>query len=180
MNLIDLIKSDLSVRRRGGAGLAKFLICYFHPMDQIFRYLVWLRICHAVAGNKWLKYSIGWICLLVRCHYEIKYGIVTPSSINIGRGLNVVHGGGVFLNCESIGDNFTVFQGVTLGKKAGSTNEGFPIVGDNVMVCAGAVIVGRVKLGDGCIVGANSFVSHDVPPKTLVAGVPAKVIRQLD
>ena len=180
MKLVDYINSDLKAR---GAkpGLVSFCRNYFSLLGGgVFRYTCWLRVCHFVLKNKFLHYSVGWMCLLIRSHYEVKYGIVTPSSIEIGRGLNIVHGGGVFLNCESIGDNFTVFQGVTLGKKAGNTNEGFPIVGDNVMVCTGAVVVGHVKLGNGCVVGANSFVSHDVPPKTLVAGVPAKIIKELD
>lgn len=179
MMLIELIKSDLEIRKHG-TGIASFFLCYFHPMERTFRYVFWLRICHAVGKRKLLRYAIGWLCLLIRCHYEVKYGIVTPSSIDIGKGINIVHGGGVYLNARSIGDNFTVFQGVTLGKKGSLSNDGFPTIGNNVTVCTGAVVVGNVKLGDGCVVGANAFVSHDVPSNTLVGGVPAKVIKLLN
>ena len=104
MKLIDYINSDLKARG-AKSGIVSFCRNYFSLIGGgVFRYPCWLRVCHFVFKDKFLRYSVGWLCLLIRSHYEVKYGIVTPSSIKIGRGLNIVHGGGVFLNCESIGD----------------------------------------------------------------------------
>lgn len=83
---------------------------------------------------------------------------------------------GVFLNVISIGDNFTVLQNVTFGKRF--AGDGIPIVGNNVTVCTNSVICGEITLHDGCTVGANSYVNKDVPERCLVAGSPAKIIKK--
>lgn len=85
-------------------------------------------------------------------------------------------GGGIFLNVRSIGDNFTVFQNVTCGKRY--ANDMVPIIGNDVTICTGAVICGGVVLEDGCTVGANSYVDKNVLKQTVVAGLPAKVIKK--
>ena len=93
----------------------------------------------------------------------------------VGNGFKVLHPNGVYLNCRAIGENFTCYHNVTIGSKRGV---GIPSVGNNVTVYAGAVIIGNVTLHDGCVVAANAFVNHDVEANTVVAGVPAKVIKR--
>lgn len=171
----DCIAHDLEVRGRK-KGIGSFLRCYFHPQGGVFRYTVWLRICQALKKKRLLNICFGLIAFLIRTHYEIKYGVVTPSSIHIGPGLNIVHGSGVYLNCRSIGRNLTVFQGVTLGRKS-ALDKSLPTVGNDVMICAGAVVLGGVHLGDGCVVAANAVVTQDVAPNTVVGGVPAKFLK---
>ena len=85
--------------------------------------------------------------------------------------IGVVIGDGV-----KIGKNCTVFQNVTIGKK----NDLYPTIGNNVTIYPGTVIVGNVKIGDNSIIGANSVVLHDVPPNTVVAGNPAKIIKKVN
>ena len=89
----------------------------------------------------------------------------------IGGGFYISHGYGTTINVQSIGKNFHIYQGVTLGLK----NGGVPTVGDNVTVYAGAKILGDVSIGDNAEIGANAVVISDVPADSVAVGVPARV-----
>lgn len=137
-----------------------------------FRLIFWLRICQVYRGGVQL-YS-----RLRLNHYKRKLGIDVNVSTPTGAGLSIVHGGAVYLNAEKIGCNCTFYQSVILGTRA-KNESGRPIVEDNVTVYTGAVIVGSITLHEGCVVGANSVVTHDVPAYTLVAGAPAKIVKMI-
>jgi serine O-acetyltransferase len=92
---------------------------------------------------------------------------------SIGPGLFIHHGIGTIVTAESIGRNFWVNQHVSLGY----TKHGRPIVGDDVTVAAGAVVVGPITIGHGVFVGANAVVATDVPAGSMV-GAPAPTVRQ--
>lgn len=171
--LVILIKSDLE--RICKPSLYNFFKTYFFPQGTTFRYQVWLRIMHYSKKCTLLKYTFSPIIYVIFRHYEYKYGIHCNSNIVIGRGLQIVHGDGVYLNCKSIGDNFTVFQNVTLGKSGGG---GIPLIKNNVTVYTGAVVTGDIELQDGCTIGALSFVTTDVAASDLVVGAPAKSVRK--
>ena len=83
-----------------------------------------------------------------------------------------MHGEGVHLNCERIGKNLTIYQGVTLGIQKGER----PIVEDDVTIYPNAVVVGGLRLEKGCTVGALSYVSHDVLAGATVVGAPAHAV----
>ena len=110
-------------------------------------------------------------------HYEYKYGIHLNSNIEVGKGLFIVHGDGVYLNCSKIGENVTIYQNVTCGSQL--VKGGIPELKDGVTICTGAVVVGDIVVGENSIIAANSYVSKDVAPKTLVGGMPAKVLKNL-
>lgn len=110
---------------------------------------------------------------LIFRHFEYKYGIHINTNIDVGEGLHIVHGNGVYLNAQSIGDNVKVYQGVTVGEGA---NGGIPIIGDNVTLYTNSVIVGAIELNNFSVVGANAFVNKTVNTYEIVAGIPAKVI----
>lgn len=74
------------------------------------------------------------------------------------------------------GDNLTLYQDVTIGASCPDTTMPVPTIGNNVVLCAGAKIIGGVTIGDNVIVASNAVVTHDVPSGCIVAGVPAKVI----
>lgn len=174
--LINYVKADLS-RIKENPSFWDFLATYFSPHAECFRYVVNLRVVHFSKKRFFTKVFIGIpaYCLLLK--RERKYGIHANTNIEIGPGLHIVHWGGVFLNVESIGSNFTVFQNVTFGKR--SKNDGVPTIGNNVTCCTGAVICGPIKIGDNSIVGANSYLDKDVDSNSLVAGVPAREIKKL-
>ena len=101
-------------------------------------------------------------------------GYTVPRHV-AGPGLSLAHKGTVVINeGASIGRNARLHHGVTIGQ----IGEGFPRLGDNVWVAAGAQILGGVTVGDGAAVGANAVVISDVPAGVTVGGVPAKVISE--
>lgn len=99
----------------------------------------------------------------------------------VGPGLMIQHPNGIVVGGRVVvGDNCTLLHQVTLGEKYadGSRPEQSPIVGNHVTIGAGAKILGATRVGDHAAVGANSVVTTDVLPGTVVAGVPARVIRE--
>jgi serine O-acetyltransferase len=103
------------------------------------------------------------------------FGSEIAISAKVGRGLYVPHPWGIVVGLCEIGDDVTILQNVTIGKKSLS-EAGVPNIGDGVYLAAGAVIVGHVKIGDHSSVGANSVVLQDVPPNSVAVGVPARMI----
>lgn len=103
----------------------------------------------------------------------VLFGIEISSSIPIGPGLYIAHPVGTVLMARRIGANASFIAAVTVGMR--DTHD-FPILGDGVMVGAGARILGGIKLGDGCTIGANAVVISDVPAGATAVGVPARVL----
>jgi serine O-acetyltransferase len=104
------------------------------------------------------------------------YGIEIHPGSDIGRGLMIVHQGGIVLGAERIGDDCVVRQNVTIGQ---AVVEGpRPIVGDRVDIGAGAVIVGGITIGDGTKIGPNAVVTRSVSPDSLVVTPPARILRR--
>lgn len=94
----------------------------------------------------------------------------------IGDGLLLPHPTGIVIGDDvRIGEGVTIYQNVTLGR-ANAEQSSYPVIGDGVVIYAGAVIVGPVTVGDGAVVAANSVVNRDVAPDSVVGGVPAKVL----
>lgn len=137
----------------------------------MFRYIFWLRLCHHLKQNKWAKYLLAPLPVFMLNHLSYKYGIFVDSNIEIGPGLKIIHGGCLYLNAKKIGNNFTVYQGVTLGATPG---KGVPTVGNNVTVFAGAKVLGEIQLNDECMIAANAVVTKDVPEGAIMMGIPAK------
>lgn len=168
----ELIESDL-YRLRQKRGFKEFIYCYFRR--PLFRYQVWLRITHSWKCNKFLKVFSVFPWLIYR-RYEFKFGVHISSNIEIGEGLYVVHGDGVYLNAEKIGKNLTVYQNVTLGIKNGNV----PTVCDDVTIYPNVVVYGGVTIENNATIGANSVVNKDVPQGKTVVGAPAREIKSTD
>ena len=104
-------------------------------------------------------------------------GIEIHPGAKIGRKLFIDHGMGiVFGETTEIGDNCTIYHGVTLGGTGKDTGKRHPTLGNNVLIGAGAKILGRVTIGACAKIAACSVVLENVPPHTTVAGVPAVIV----
>ena len=108
-----------------------------------------------------------------------KTGIEIHPGAKIGRGVLIDHGMGVVIGeTAEVGDNCTIYQGVTLGGTGKDTGKRHPTIGKNCMIGAGAKILGPIKVGDNCKVAANAVVLSDLPPDSTAVGVPARVVRR--
>jgi serine O-acetyltransferase len=97
----------------------------------------------------------------------------------IGKGLFIDHGSGVIIGETAIiGDNVTLYQGVTLGGTGKETGKRHPTLEDNVMVSAGAKILGSFTIGENSKIGAGSVVLKPVPPNCTVVGVPGRIVKR--
>jgi serine O-acetyltransferase len=105
-------------------------------------------------------------------------GIEIHPAARIGRGLFIDHGVGVVIGeTAEVGDDVTIYQGVTLGGTGFARGKRHPTVGDEVMIGAGSALLGPIEVGDRCKIGANSVVIHDVPPNSTVVGNPGHPVR---
>ena len=105
-------------------------------------------------------------------------GIEIHPGATIGRGLVIDHGSGVVIGeTAEIGDNCTIYQGVTLGGTGKDEGKRHPTLGNNVMVGAGAKILGPVRIGDNVKVAAGAVVLTELPEHSTAVGIPAKVVR---
>ena len=108
-------------------------------------------------------------------------GIEIHPGACIGRGLFIDHGMGVVVGeTAAIGDNVTLFQGVTLGGTGKERGKRHPTLGNNVVIGAGAKILGNITIGDNSMIGANAVVVRHVPDHSTVVGVPGRVTRTKD
>ncbi|NRG45761.1 serine O-acetyltransferase [Bacillus sp. CRN 9] len=129
------------------------------------------RIAHALYKNKFF--------FLARATSQISRfftGIEIHPGAKIGRRFFIDHGMGVVIGetCE-IGDNVTVYQGVTLGGTGKEKGKRHPTINDNALIATGAKVLGSIAIGENSKVGAGSVVLHDVPPNSTVVGIPGKV-----
>jgi len=106
-------------------------------------------------------------------------GIEIHPAAKIGRGFFIDHGMGVIIGETTIiGDNVTLFQGVTLGGTGKERGKRHPTLGNNVVVGAGAKILGNITIGDNVQIGANAVVIRPVPANSTVVGVPGRIARR--
>ena len=133
----------------------------------------WYRISHFLYIHQF-KFLAEFITYLVRSNLNIE---IHPAA-KIGKRLFIDHGTGVVIGATAvIGDDVTIFHGVTLGGigRGDSSGKRHPTVENNVMIGAGAKILGNITLGEGCLIGANAVVLSDVPKKSTAVGVPGVI-----
>lgn len=107
-----------------------------------------------------------------------KTGIEIHPAAKIGKGVFIDHGTGVVIGeTAEVGDNCTIYQGVTLGGTGKDKGKRHPTIGKNVMVGSGAKVLGPIKVGDNAKIAANAVVLSDVPPNSTAVGVPARIAR---
>jgi serine O-acetyltransferase len=123
----------------------------------------------AVRALLWIPYEI------TRKALELLVDIHIAPDTRIGPGLFIAHYGGIWINpLATLGSNCNLAHGVTIG--APTAAPGAPVLGDRVWIGVGAVITGRVRIGSGAVVGANSLVVSNLPENAVAVGVPARVL----
>ncbi len=106
-------------------------------------------------------------------------GIEIHPGAQIGNGFFIDHGMGVVIGETAVvGDNVTIYQGVTLGGTGKEKGKRHPTIGNNVVIGSGAKILGSFTIGDNVQIGANAVVIREVPPNSVVGGVPVRIVRQ--
>mgnify|MGYP003287444906 CR=1 FL=1 len=109
---------------------------------------------------------------------KVMTGVEIHPAARIGRGFFIDHGAGVVIGeTAEVGDDVTMYQGVTLGGTGFARGKRHPTVGNKVMIGAGSKLLGPIEIGDRSKVGANSVVIHDVPPNSTVVGNPGHPVR---
>lgn len=132
--------------------------------------------CHRLA-NFLYRHRHFFLARYISQRVRHKTGIEIHPGAKIGKGLLIDHGMGVVIGeTAEIGDNCTLYQGVTLGGTGKDTGKRHPTLGDNVLVGAGAKILGPFKVGDNAKIAAGAVVLEEIPPNSTAVGVPARVI----
>lgn len=106
-------------------------------------------------------------------------GIEIHPAVQIGKRFFIDHGTGVVIGETAvIGDDVTIYQGVTLGGTGKDTGKRHPTIGNNVMIGAGAKVLGPLEIGDNSRIAAGAVVLHDIPQNSTAVGVPARVVKK--
>jgi len=136
--------------------------------------LIYHRIAHFFH-----KHHMFFIARLISQMNRFFTGVEIHPGAQIGRGLFIDHGSGVVIGETTvIGDNCTIYQGATLGGTGKDVGKRHPTLGNNVMVGAGAKILGPFKVGDNAKIASNAVVLEEIPPDSTAVGVPARVVRR--
>jgi glycosyltransferase involved in cell wall biosynthesis/serine acetyltransferase len=175
--MFENIRADLK-RLGSGNGISPRVLAA-GLLSQGFQALIVYRFFHWLHRFGLSGHPFRFIC---ERFIEITTGISIPACCRIGKGLRIHHFGGVIFHPSvTIGANCTLYQGVTIGDRGGRGNAA--TIGDNVMIGAGAKVIGEVTIGDNCVIGANSVVNRSMPPDSVAIGSPclikSRVVRDL-
>ena len=171
MGFIKNIRNEIRVIRERDPAIHSSLEVLLYPS---FKVMLHYRIAHRLYQNGHF-FLARWISQrAVR-----KTGIEIHPGAVIGDNFFIDHGNGVIIGETAVvGNNVTLYQGVTLGGTGKEHGKRHPTIGDNVMISAGAKIIGSFKIGENSKIGAGSVVIEEVPPNCTVVGVPGRIVRR--
>ncbi len=169
--IADFFKEEIEVIKERDPAMKSPLEVILYPS---FRVIISYRIAHKLYEKK--HYFLARLISQIAAH---RTGIEIHPGAEIGKGLFIDHGSGVIIGETTvIGDNVTLYQGVTLGGTGKEHGKRHPTLKDNVMVSAGAKILGSFTIGENSKIGAGSVVLHEIPDNCTVVGVPGRVVRR--
>lgn len=171
MGIVSKIKEEIRIIRERDPAIHCSMEVLLYPS---FKVMLHYRLAHRLY-QKGHYFWARWISQrAVR-----KTGIEIHPGAQIGKGFFIDHGNGVIIGETAIiGDNVTLYQGVTLGGTGKEQGKRHPTIGNNVMISAGAKILGSFTIGDNSKIGAGSVVLEEVPPNSTVVGVPGHVVKR--
>lgn len=171
MGFIKFIKEEMQVIKERDPAMHSNMEVFLYPS---FKAIIYYRIAHKLYEGKhyfWARW--------VSQRGARKTGIEIHPGAQIGKGLFIDHGNGVIIGETAIvGDNVTLYQGVTLGGTGKEHGKRHPTLCNNVMVSAGAKVLGSFTIGENSKIGAGSVVLEEVPPNSTVVGVPGCVVKR--
>lgn len=171
MGIYRYVKEEIKVIRERDAAIHSDFEVFLYPS---FHAILWHRVAHALYTRKCFLQAR--LISQLSAHFT---GIEIHPGARIGKGLFIDHGHGVVIGETAIlGDNVTLYQGVTLGGTGKEHGKRHPTIGNNVMISAGAKVLGSFTVGDNSKIGAGSVVLHEVPPNSTVVGVPGRVVKR--
>lgn len=171
MGMIKKVKNEIRVIKERDPAIHSNMEVFLYPS---FKVMLSYRVAHRLYMKK--HYFLArWISQKA----ARKTGIEIHPGAQIGENLFIDHGNGVIIGETTIiGNNVTLYQGVTLGGTGKEHGKRHPTIGDNVMISAGAKIIGSFTIGDNSKVGAGSVVLEEVPPNCTVVGVPGRIVKR--
>lgn len=150
-----------------------------HSNWEVFLYPSFKAVMMYRVAHKWYQRGHYFWARWLSQKAVRKTGIEIHPGAQIGKGLFIDHGAGVIIGETTIiGDNCTLYQGVTLGGTGKEHGKRHPTLGNNVMVSAGAKVLGSFTIGDNCKIGAGSVVLEEVPPNCTVVGIPGHIVKR--
>lgn len=173
MGFINNVREEIKIIRERDPAIHSNMEVFLYPS---FKAMIYYRVAHKqyVKGHYFLA-------RLISQRAVRKTGIEIHPGAQIGKGFFIDHGTGVVIGETAIiGDNVTLYQGVTLGGTGKEHGKRHPTIGNNVMISTGAKILGSFKIGDNSKIGAGSVVLEEVPPNSTVVGVPGRVVKRFD
>lgn len=171
MGIIANIKEEIRIIRERDPAIHSSMEVFLYPS---FKVMMHYRLAHKLYRKKHF-----FLARYISQRGVRKTGIEIHPGAEIGRGFFIDHGNGVIIGETAvIGDNVTLYQGVTLGGTGKEHGKRHPTVGNNVMISAGAKVLGSFTIGDNSKIGAGSVVLSEVPPNSTVVGVPGRVVKR--
>ncbi len=171
MSFISRVREEIRVVKERDPAIHSNMEVFLYPS---FKVMLHYRLAHKLYKKK--RYFFArWISQRA----ARKTGIEIHPGAQIGNGFFIDHGNGVIIGETTIiGDNVTLYQGVTLGGTGKEQGKRHPTIGNNVMISAGAKVLGSFTVGDNSKIGAGSVVLEEVPPNSTVVGVPGRVVKR--
>lgn len=172
MGLIKLIKEEIHLTfERDPAARSKAQVFFLYPGVKA---IIYHRIAHRLyCGGRY--FLADWLSM----HARRVTGIEIHPAAKIGKNVFIDHGMGVVIGeTAEVGDNCTIYQGVTLGGTGKDKGKRHPTIGNNVTIGSGAKILGPFRVGENSKVAANAVVLSEIPPDSTCVGVPAHIVKR--
>ena len=172
ITIFDLLREDIAcVRNRDPAARSAVEILFLYPGFKAIRSHRRAHWCY--------EHKLFFLARLISQRSSRRTGVEIHPAAQIGRRVFIDHGTGVVIGETAvIGDDVTLYQGVTLGGTGHHTGKRHPTIGSNVLIGAGAKVLGPFTVGDNSNIAAGAVVLDEIPPNSTAVGVPARVVKQ--
>ena len=170
--MFKTLKADLnSVMERDPAARSR--------LEVFFLYSGYKAVRSYRKAHWFYNHNMKFIARYISQRARHKTGVEIHPGATIGKGLFIDHGMGVVIGeTTEIGDDCTLYQGVTLGGTGKDTGKRHPTIGNRVMIASGAKVLGPFKVGDDSKIGSGSVVLKEVPPHCTVVGIPGTIVKR--